>query len=100
MLKRVLSFFLAALMLCSVVPASIFAHWSDEEKPATIIGSDGQTIAVTDDWEETFPYGTFAFAQSQTVVEEGGGETVIKLYRLGGTKGKAVAYVCLLYTSL
>ncbi len=93
MLKRVLSFFLAALMLCSVVPASIFAYWSDEEKPATIIGSDGQTIAVTDDWEETFPYGTFAFAQSQTVVEEGGGETVIKLYRLGGTKGKAVAYV-------
>ena len=49
MLKRVLSFFLAALMLCSVVPASIFAYWSDEEKPATIIGSDGQTIAVTDD---------------------------------------------------
>ncbi len=93
MLKRVLSFFLAALMLCSVVPASIFAYWSDEEKPATIIGSDGQTIAATDDWEETFPYGTFAFAQSQTVVEEGGGETVIKLYRLGGTKGKAVAYV-------
>ncbi len=50
---------------------------------------DGKQVAVDASWEETFPYGTFAFGASQLALTEGEGAQTIRVYRLGGTRGKA-----------
>ena len=88
--KKLLSLFLAAVMSLQLA-APVFA----ENTPAGTGGApaDANQQAINaysqEEWEAKFPYGTFAFGTSQIVAPENGGEKVIKIYRLGGTVGKA-----------
>ncbi len=95
MWKRQLSALISAVMLITAIPDPAFAKMEPKDtlKPAEIITTDGKEMEVEDDWETVYPYGVFLFANGQTGLTEGGREETIKLYRLGGTEGRATAYV-------
>ncbi|WP_294550718.1 S-layer homology domain-containing protein [uncultured Pseudoflavonifractor sp.] len=93
MLHRSLALLLVLVMTLGLVPQQALAYLAERPEELTIVDKDGNTVAVTEDWETAFPYGTFAFSDFQMVAEEGGNTAVIKVYRLGGTQGRAVAYV-------
>ena len=90
---RILAFFLAVVMTVAAMPTQALAYLADKTDGVTIVDKDGNAITEDSSWEETFPYGTFAFGNSQLTVAEGEDEGVITLYRLGGTTGRAIAYV-------
>ncbi|MBQ7558425.1 MAG: hypothetical protein IJT00_10245, partial [Lachnospiraceae bacterium] len=94
-LKRTISIALCAAMLAASIPVNSEAHWDtgDKEKPVSISTREDGTVEVEDSWEETYPYGAFLFDNSESAVAEGGNEVTIPLYRLGGTKGRATAYI-------
>ena len=107
--KRILSLVLSALM---VMPAWQPALAGEPENveiltdgtalPAAIHTADGE-VEIPEDWNEVYPYGTFAFGNYQADVAEPGALTQdggaipqtirIPVYRLGGTVGKATAKV-------
>lgn len=93
MIHRSLALLLALVMTLGLVPQQALAYLAEQPEELTIVDKDGNTVAVTEDWETAFPYGTFAFSDFQVVAEEGGNTAVIQVYRLGGTQGRAVAYV-------
>ena len=109
-IKRLIASLLCLCMLTSVLPLQI---WSEErpaaariisqgEQPAFLDTADGE-IAVEEDWNETYPYGTFAFGTHQADVGEPGAKTkdgeaipqtiLIPVYRLGGTVGRVTAKI-------
>ncbi len=92
-MKRALAFLLTAVMLITALPTQVFAYMANKDTEITFIDKDGNTVTEEASWEEAFPYGTFAFDNSQLTIAEGEGEGVIRLYRLGGTTGRAEAYV-------
>lgn len=70
--KRTVSLLLAFMMLLSMLPVEVLAYYAQMPTGGiTITGRDGSTVTSDASWEETFPYGTFAFADSQVTVEEG-----------------------------
>ena len=91
--KRLLATVLAITMLISALPMQSLAYMADKPTGLSFVDKDGKRITPTGDWETMFPYGTFAFENASVSIEEGGTDGVIKLYRLGGTKGRATAYV-------
>ena len=93
MIHRSLALLLALVMTLGLVPQQALAYLAERPEELTIVDKDGNTVAVTEDWETAFPYGTFAFSDFQVVAEEGGNTAVIQVYRLGGTQGRAVAYI-------
>lgn len=95
---------LAALLVLTTVaqtavPVFSAASWSKDTGTFVLTDSDGNTTVVDEEWEEAYPTGTFAFSADQINLYEGatdGSETgSITLYRLGGTSGRAEAYVTL-----
>ena len=62
------------------------------ETPVMLEDAEGNAIVPDESWEETYPYGAFGFDTAAADVKEGE-DTVITVYRLGGTKGKATAYI-------
>lgn len=113
MKKRVTAFFLVIVMLVSGIPAQAYAYMVPESglntasdstagkngekgavaKPASVETRDDGVVKVEDSWEETYPYGAFLFDNSEAKIAEGGDEAKISLYRLGGTAGRATAYL-------
>ncbi len=93
--KRILSSFLSASVLLTSMQMPVYAHWDtgDDEKPEKVVTKEKGTIEVGESWEETYPYGAFLFDNSDAVVNEGGSGISIPIYRLGGTAGRATAYV-------
>ena len=107
-LSRLLSILLCLTMVVSLVPAQTFAYYVEDAESGirktadgtavgTISGTDAQGNATTIDydektWTETYPYGAFAFEKSSLALQEGG-SGVIKVYRLGGTAGRATAFL-------
>lgn len=69
------------------------AYLADVPEHLTFLDGEGNAVSTSEDWERMFPYGTFAFSNFQAVAEEGTETTVIQVYRLGGTEGRAVAYI-------
>lgn len=92
-IRKALAWILVMALLISTVPTQALAYLEEKESAVTIVDKNGGTITEDTSWEEAFPYGTFAFDNSQLIVDEGGSEGVIRLYRLGGTNGRAIAYV-------
>ena len=97
-LSKLLSFALAFLMLFEA-SGNAFAYMvedartaSESEDKITLTDSDGNVTEPDESWETTFPYGAFAFERSGLAVKEGE-SGVIKVYRLGGTAGRATAYI-------
>ena len=92
-LKRSLALLLTLVMLITALPVQVFAYLAPQDGPVTIVDQDGNTVTTDESWETTFPNGTFAFGDFQAVATEGGQTTVIEVMRLGGTAGRAIAYV-------
>lgn len=94
-MKKVLCITLSAALAVASIPVSASAHWdtSRDTQPKSIRTSEKDTVAVEDDWESVYPYGAFLFDNSEAVIKEGGEDITIPLYRLGGTYGRATAYV-------
>lgn len=65
----------------------------DDSTGFTIIKDDGNVQKVDETWVEDYPYGIFALGKSELLITEGGEEQVLKVYRLGGTSGKASAII-------
>ena len=114
-LRRGIAFLLCLCMICTVLPLPVWAEKAQYdsvqntpapqlqgEQPVAIRTADGD-VAVEEDWNEVYPYGTFAFGSYQAdVAEEGAknadGQTLpdtirIPVYRLGGTVGKVTALI-------
>ena len=91
--RRIIAVLMSLLMLFSAVPAQAFAVNRVVLEPVsgTRVAELTQT-AAEENWDETFPFGTFAFADSEASVTEGG-ETLIDVLRLGGTAGRATVYI-------
>lgn len=95
MWKRLLSAGLAILILFQVsgsALAYVVAGESTAPTSLTYTDAEGNTQTVDENWAESFPYGAFAFETSGMAVKEGE-SGVIKVYRLGGTTGRATAYL-------
>ncbi len=97
-LSKLLSLALAFLMLFEA-SGNAFAYMvegsktaSQSEEEITLTDGDGNVTTPDESWEETFPYGAFAFEKSGLAVKEGE-NGIIKVYRLGGTAGRATAYI-------
>lgn len=85
-----MSLLLSVMLLADgIAPAAAMLTDAPGAAQLTMIDSEGRQITVDESWEETFPYGTFAFASGQLALKEGEGAQTIKVYRLGGAKGKA-----------
>ncbi|MEG1578445.1 MAG: hypothetical protein RR336_06745, partial [Oscillospiraceae bacterium] len=91
--KKLLAMILSVVMLISAVPTQAFAYMMEKGEKLSIVGKDGKTVTEDESWEKTFPYGTFAFERGDIIVGEGGAEVTLKLYRMGGTTGRATALI-------
>lgn len=94
-IKKQLSVILSTAILITSIPNPVFAKMepAGTAKPEKIVTSEGKEIEVEDDWETVFPNGVFLFTNGEAGIEEGGKEETLKLYRLGGTKGRVSAYI-------
>ena len=91
-LEKLISILLVLFMSISIMQPAVALWTGGSSDILTLKDASGNTIAVDESWEETFPYGTFAFENSEFSVGEGK-ESRITVYRLGGTKGRATAYI-------
>lgn len=93
--RRLLSAALAFLMLFELSDSAlayVVEGMVNAPTSITFTDADGNTQNVDESWVEAFPYGAFAFETSGLAVKEGE-SGVIKVYRLGGTTGRATAYL-------
>ncbi len=91
--SKILAFVLSLVMLCTSVDLSAFAYLTDKDGYLSVDTDDG-SLTEDSSWEEKFPTGTFAFKNDAVnITEDDKEEQKITIYRLGGTKGKATAYV-------
>ena len=93
--KRLLSAGLAVLILFQVSGSALAYVVADQPTAPTSLtytDTEGNTQTVDESWVDSFPYGAFAFETSGMAVKEGE-SGVIKVYRLGGTTGRATAYL-------
>jgi hypothetical protein len=94
-IKRFICIVLIASMALSIFIQDAGAYYADKGEGVTFTDKDGQSVTADASWEEAYPYGAFAFKNSEaTVSEEGSTSQKISVYRLGGTAGRAEAYVC------
>lgn len=92
---RIIALFLSVLILSSGGPMTALAYYVEGQRQASaaVTGKDGSSIHPGEDWETRFPYGTFAFENSSVTVSKSSGTQRMKVYRLGGTTGRATAYI-------
>ncbi len=91
--KRLLACFLTVVIVIGAIPAQALAYMVGSDSSVVLYDKNGNPITPDESWEERFPYGTFAFQNSEIKVGEGDKAGVMQLYRLGGTSGKATAYI-------
>jgi hypothetical protein len=105
-IKRLIALVLTLCMVGTLLPVQILAEESRQlsqgEQPSSLVTPTGE-IPVEEDWNEVYPYGTFAFGTHQADVGEPGSKTkdgeeipqtiLIPVYRLGGTVGRVTAKI-------
>ena len=94
-LKQSVSFLLSVLMVANQVFPTM-AYMTGKNGLKTVAGNDGQTITEEEDWITRFPNGVFALKDNTIQISEGGNETKITVYRLGGREGTATAGIALI----
>ena len=97
-MQRLLASLLTFSFLMGLLPAEIWAVTPEQdtvpmEKPTQILTGSGETVEIGEDWTEKYPYGAFAFAESEASLEEGGDTLTIPIYRMGGDTGRATVYI-------
>ena len=87
--QKAISLLLSICLTIGLLPTQAYAYLAERDDDLSIQTADGQTITPDADWETLYPYGAFAFDNANVELTEGGKEGVIKIYRLGGTTGRA-----------
>ncbi|MCL2187306.1 MAG: hypothetical protein FWC16_03890 [Defluviitaleaceae bacterium] len=90
--KRLMALFLAFIMMFAIVPTNVLAAIAGRDGFPVIMDTAGNIISIDESWDESFPFGAFAFADSQLAIEEGN-DGIITVYRLGGTAGRAHVFI-------
>lgn len=78
--------FLCVLIVIAVIPVQAFAaenksETTENDRPTSIINSDGEKTNVADEWEQAYPYGVFAFGNYAAATNEGGDVLEVPVYR-------------------
>ncbi len=103
-LQRITASFLLAALLLQSAPA-VMAGTVQNDNVISLTDKDGNVIEshTQDEWEELFPYGIFAFRETELSLQEGKTDgtatATLTIYRIGGTEGKAEATVSLVPAS-
>jgi len=93
-IKKLVALFMVFLLIAGSIPLEAFAYFNDTQTGLpVVVDQNGNEVQPNESWEETFPYGTFAFFNSQLTLEENGEAQEILVYRLGGTTGRAEAII-------
>ena len=81
-LPRIISLVWSVVLLANLItPALAVLRDAPTAEGLVLVDGDGNQVAVDASWEETFPYGTFAFDASQLALTEGDGAQTIRVYR-------------------
>ena len=89
--QRFISWLLiCAMFINAIVPMNIALAKDDYR---SITDAEGTEIIEDESWEAQYPRGTFAFAEAQVSLSEGGNTGELTIYRLGGGLGEAVVTV-------
>ena len=105
-IKRLIALILSICMIGTLLPAQILAaepqQISQGEQPGSLVTPTGE-VPVEEDWDDAYPYGTFAFGNYQADVAEPGALTpegaeipqtaLLPIYRIGGTTGRVTVRV-------
>ncbi|MGN1410350.1 MAG: Calx-beta domain-containing protein, partial [Eubacteriales bacterium] len=100
-LQRLTAMLLTLALSVQIVSPALASVIHEQNGNITIVDADGNVLESKsqDEWEEAYPYGVFAFKETQVNLKEGdtdGNEKgTLTLYRLGGTEGRADALVVL-----
>ena len=94
-LKRLTALLLTLALTAQLLPAPATAltDAAAGRKPETITTASGDVVPVEETWESVYPYGVFLFTDSQADVTEGGDAATVRVYRMGGTRGRATAWL-------
>lgn len=108
--KRLTALMLTICMLTSILPMQIWAEEANRnpqllrqgEQPTGLDTPEGE-IPAEEDWDQEYPYGTFAFGTYQADVAEPGAlsgdgapipqTALLPVYRVGGTTGRATVRI-------
>ncbi|MBQ6163175.1 MAG: hypothetical protein IJK23_01740 [Clostridia bacterium] len=106
-LQQFVAVFLCVCLVGSLLPMQVWAKEQPQtieqgDLPEVLNTSDGE-VAVQDEWEDLYPYGTFAFGTYQADLGEPGAKTpegdelqqslLLPVYRIGGTRGRVTAKI-------
>lgn len=105
--KRFLSGLICFCMLLTALPTESLAYFvkdlynadSDHTGEILYANEDGSTevLEYDESWEKIYPYGAFVFGNYEVTASEdsteGGNIVTVPVYRLGGTSGRATAYI-------
>ena len=102
LLKRFTALLLILTLSVQIVSPALASVVQEQNGNFTIVDADGNVVESKsqDEWEEEYPYGVFAFKETQVNLKEsatnGEEKGTLTLYRLGGTEGRAEALVVLI----
>ena len=100
-LRKFTALLLTLALSVQLASPALAAVVQEQNGNFAIVDADGNVIESKSqkEWEESYPYGIFAFKETQINLKEGAtdGEEkgTLTLYRLGGTEGRAEALVVL-----
>ena len=100
-LRKITALLLTLALSVQLATPAFAAVVREENGNFSIVDADGNVIDSKSqkEWEDEYPYGVFAFKETQVNLKEGAdnGEEkgTLTLYRLGGTEGRAEALVVL-----
>ena len=104
MLKRGLAYLLCLCLLASALPVQAMpqGNVAQGSLPERLSTADGE-VSVDENWNETYPFGAFAFGNYQADIGEPGaadkdgnplpGTALLPVYRIGGTTGRVTARI-------
>ena len=100
-LRKITALLLTLALSVQLASPAFAAVVQEENGNFSIVDANGNVIDSKSqkEWEEAYPYGVFAFKETQVNLKEGSADGqekgTLTLYRLGGTEGRAEALVVL-----
>lgn len=101
-LRKITALLLTLALSVQLASPAFAAVVQEENGNFSIVDANGNVIDSKSqkEWEEAYPYGVFAFKETQVNLKEGSADGqekgTLTLYRLGGTEGRAEALVTLI----
>ena len=86
--KRTIALLMVMVMLINELPLPLAVAWA-KDTYFQVVNELNEVVQEDESWEELYPNGTFAFAEAQVSMIEGGEEQSLHVLRLGGGLGEA-----------